>query len=798
MDTMFDFSQFPVSMNSWLIVMFLLFVKGTLILTASALAVYLLRRSSAAARYLAWYTGLVGLLLLPVLSAILPQWQPGFLQGTAQDAPHAVSDPATPMAADPLVAESNIHESDTAAEIPQQTTQADTAEAGVESPGMLSALDFHWSTWVFLAWLTGFLFILGRVGVAHAGAHLLVIRGAAVKDEDWHQLVRETAKRLGVRRSVRLRWSSWTGVPLSIGVWRPTVVLPEIARTWDHRHRRTVLLHELAHVRRRDCLMQLLAQVTCAFHWPNPLVWVAAHKACLEGERATDNMVLSAGIQASTYAEILLEIARSIGSPKKYAVAAFALGRQSTLENRLTAILDPRLCHRTLSRIASFTAVALAACIVLPLAILHPSEAHSASDAGAVETVADSTLTLTDVRVTGIEQIQYDSDFQISIEPISGIHLDKPVEKTVSTTYEDTERADSIWESATGDTLTAEQLRMLRRKYGIDSTYIHEIKKLGYEGLGVEDFIALGDNDIDPDYIRGMQSVGYADLTVKDLVDLITHGIDKNYVRGLQSAGLVKGMLSVEYGDLAIRDYIALAMYDIDPNYVRGLQSAGLTGLTRSELIAMATNNVDPNYVRGMQSLGYADLTIRDYIAMAMSDIDPNYVRGLQSAGLTGLTRSELIAMATNDVDPNYVRGMQSLGYADLTIRDYIAMAMSDIDPNYVRGLQSAGLSDLARSELIAMASFDIDPNYVRGMRDVGYGDLTMNDFIALASYDIDPNYIRGMQAAGLTDLTRSELISLTSYDIDPNYVRGMQAAAVTDLSVAELVELAKKSMRQE
>ena len=53
MDTMFDFSQFPVSMNSWLIVMFLLFVKGTLILTASALAVYLLRRSSAAARYLA-------------------------------------------------------------------------------------------------------------------------------------------------------------------------------------------------------------------------------------------------------------------------------------------------------------------------------------------------------------------------------------------------------------------------------------------------------------------------------------------------------------------------------------------------------------------------------------------------------------------------------------------------------------------------------------------------------------------------------------------------------------------------
>ncbi len=85
MDTLFELSHFPANMSSWLVLMLTLFVKGSLVLTAAGLMAFALRRNSAAARYLVWCAGLLSLLVLPVLSALLPQWQTGILPQTAVD-----------------------------------------------------------------------------------------------------------------------------------------------------------------------------------------------------------------------------------------------------------------------------------------------------------------------------------------------------------------------------------------------------------------------------------------------------------------------------------------------------------------------------------------------------------------------------------------------------------------------------------------------------------------------------------------------------------------------------------------
>ena len=53
-------------------------------------------------------------------------------------------------------------------------------------------------------------------------------------------------------------------------------MLPATARQWSDEQLRSVLLHELAHIKRRDTVVQLLAQIACALHWFNPLVWFAA------------------------------------------------------------------------------------------------------------------------------------------------------------------------------------------------------------------------------------------------------------------------------------------------------------------------------------------------------------------------------------------------------------------------------------------------------------------------------------------------------------------------------------------
>ena len=99
-------------------------------------------------------------------------------------------------------------------------------------------------------------------------------------------------------------------MPMASGIFAPSVLMPEDANRWPLERLRIVLLHELAHVKRRDCLTHVVAQLACALHWFNPLAWIAARHIRTERERACDDLVLACGTRGPDYAEELLEIAR--------------------------------------------------------------------------------------------------------------------------------------------------------------------------------------------------------------------------------------------------------------------------------------------------------------------------------------------------------------------------------------------------------------------------------------------------------------------------------------------------------
>jgi uncharacterized protein (TIGR03435 family) len=269
-------------------------------------------RISAATRHLVWTLAVVGVLLLPLLAVSLPEW--GAVQYTQ---PAGVSPVFQPFVS--------------TAPAPPDARLLDAAAA--------APVDMPWMLLLSTLYLSGVALLLLRVVLQHVHTGRIVHAATPITDACWLELLEECIERLDVRRRVRLLQAADDMMPAAAGVRRASIVLPVVANSWPDDRRRAVLLHELAHVERHDCLTQTLAAIACAVYWLHPGVWWIAKRLQTERELACDDRVLSAGENARDYAGHLLELAYTLGHTAAPSVVV-TMARPRELEGRMLAVLD--------------------------------------------------------------------------------------------------------------------------------------------------------------------------------------------------------------------------------------------------------------------------------------------------------------------------------------------------------------------------------------------------------------------------------------------------------------------------
>jgi len=374
-------------------------LKGAVLIGAAALAAYLLRTRSAAARHAAWTAAVVGHLILPALTLVTPSWQLGFLPAppwsqvaapaaakslgniAQQQGQTARSEPTSNRSVStsaPTVAATGTQTGIPAATSNPISTPAVRSSTAARERGFIGARLFNVSGLQLLAflWVLGTVVVLLRLVFGTIKVGQLARDGSRVTDGAWLSLAQRTATRLGIDRPLTLLHGSRLGIPVTWGIVYPAVLLPPDAEEWPESRRRFVLVHEMAHVKRFDALTQLAAQIAVAIFWFDPLIWLAAHRLRVEREHACDDYVLRDGTTPSLYAGELLDMVRSLGTPAHEraapAFAALAMARRSEFEGRMLAILDPKLDRHTLDRRSTLLTGALVMLLVLPLAALRP------------------------------------------------------------------------------------------------------------------------------------------------------------------------------------------------------------------------------------------------------------------------------------------------------------------------------------------------------------------------------------------------------------------------------------------
>jgi beta-lactamase regulating signal transducer with metallopeptidase domain len=361
--------------------------KTTLILLAAAVASIVLRSASAALRHLVWTLALSSALFLPIASFALPKWQLPLVRITEGSAPVGIA-LATDLPAQtdlprqtdlpPKGGSYRIGAGDTShGQVASAFRRKDLASEGAPQPSARASIfeNLSWQQMLGAIWLLGAMVIIARILIGLAAVRWLSTRTQEITDSAWLPMAHAMARDMGVSARLRFLRSGRASMPVATGIFRPAVIMPSDADTWSESRLRIVLLHELAHVKRRDCLTHVLGQAACAFHWFNPLAWLAVKRARTERERACDDLVLAWGTRGSDYADQLLEMARVLRGDRFPALlggASLAMAHRSQLEGRLIAILDPRVKRSGLTRGRALASVALCCAAVAPLGALQP------------------------------------------------------------------------------------------------------------------------------------------------------------------------------------------------------------------------------------------------------------------------------------------------------------------------------------------------------------------------------------------------------------------------------------------
>lgn len=125
----------------------------------------------------------------------------------------------------------------------------------------------------------------------------------------WQQLLRQTARRAGASRPVRLWVSSLVDVPIVIGWIRPAIIVPgEALCALPLDQIAALLAHELAHIRRHDYFVNLLQGMVESLLFYHPAVWWVSRQIRTEREQCCDDLAIAAGGDVLGYARALAHL----------------------------------------------------------------------------------------------------------------------------------------------------------------------------------------------------------------------------------------------------------------------------------------------------------------------------------------------------------------------------------------------------------------------------------------------------------------------------------------------------------
>ncbi len=221
--------------------------------------------------------------------------------------------------------------------------KVETAEIKITFPCIINSLG--------LLWLAGIIIMLFKLAYGLIFIHGFSFGLKRITDDKTLNLLRSMVEKFGNGKKPELYTSTSVESPLTVGIVKPIIIVPEkLFCSIKEDELKSLLLHELSHIYHRDHLMGIIKRLATALNWWNPLVHLICTKHTIAREEVADNYVLSE-FSARQYSECLTTMAEKICLIGNLPSTAGMAGNYLSLEQRVKNILSKK---RTISMKTGF------------------------------------------------------------------------------------------------------------------------------------------------------------------------------------------------------------------------------------------------------------------------------------------------------------------------------------------------------------------------------------------------------------------------------------------------------------
>ena len=334
------------------------FAKGLFVFLVASIVILAARRLTANQKHIIWFLVIVLFVLIPISWLILP------LANLVVPVPAEQSEILRVLSTPFMSRDQYI----------EQVILSDDLAARYE---LFSTYGFAlhrlpWPLIIVSVWAIGILIFLLRLVIGRIAVMRLISEANECTTRRFRGMLQELTERLNVKQKIDLKTSTLCNIPFVYRIVNPVIILPWKMRDWPDRRIEAVLRHELAHIKRKDCLTQFVARVICALFWFIAPVWFAYRRMQVEQEISCDAYVMISGTRRAEYAEDIIHMVR--GSTGAIALPALynTMAKRKIIKERIMNILSfkphdfsPRLIRLVLSF------VLLLGCLIPILAVSY-------------------------------------------------------------------------------------------------------------------------------------------------------------------------------------------------------------------------------------------------------------------------------------------------------------------------------------------------------------------------------------------------------------------------------------------